>query len=413
MDDEQAAQPDQAAGEDWPAQPEPKAKPPIPNPIGCVLPFFAPWFFWLIWALLVPWILVADDPPVWVWVIWVIPIIWIVLPIPKPGQQGVVAEGSEPPAPPWYAGCWIWPTMVVLLVSIVGVAIVLLTSGGGGDGESIEAAPSTSEVRQDDVATTEARTDDATSTTAADTDPDDVVSSTTPATDAPVIEPPPTTVATTTTTTTTVAPTTTVPPTIPSTPLPPDTQAVVDAACAVDEDGAALTEESFVDADVAITTGPAAGSSPPPATNAPAGVEIEYVGVATATCPVRAVMVSVRVVESAEGVQVALALDFPEDVAGDGGYVADPNATDPVGMTSGWDQLFPYGESGLLEFDDQFMTIDTGATATTDANLVTFVVPVAEDVQMLNYVVQTFFRDGTTATDPISWSAATGTVPLA
>ena len=89
-------------------------------------------------------------------------------------------------------------------------------------------------------------------------------------------------------------------------------------------------------------------------------MEIEYVGVATGRCPARSVMVSVRVVESAADVQVALALDFPEDVAGDAGYVADPNATDPIGLTDGWDQLFPYGNDGLLQFDDQFMTIDTG-----------------------------------------------------
>lgn len=410
-----------SGGDAWPGQPTPQAKPRLATPVGCLLPFFAPWILWLVWLALLPLILLTDDPPVWVWIIWAVPIVWAFLPIPKPGQQGIVAEGSGPPAPPWYAGCWLWPTMVVLVLSIVTVVIVVLTSDGGdgGDGQSIEATPSTSEAREDDVATTEVRTDEATTTVAdSDDEPEDVVSSTAATTEAPVIEPVPTSAPETTTTTTvapttTIAPTTTVAPTVPAVPLPPDAQAIVDTNCAVDENGEILVELSFVDADAAITTGPAEDATPPLATNPPPGIEIDYVGVATGTCPARSVLVSVRVTESVENVQVALALDFPDDVAGDAGYAADPDATDPIGLTAGWDQLFPYGNDGLLQFDDQFSTIDTGATATAEGNLVTFVVPVADDVEMLTYLVQTFFRDGTTADDPIAWSAATGEIDLA
>ena len=43
----------------------------------------------------------------------------------------------------------------------------------------------------------------------------------------------------------------------------------------------------------------------------------------------------------------------------------------------------------------------------------TFVVPVPDELDVVAYLVQTFFRDGTTADDPIAWSAASGDVMLA
>ncbi len=385
--------------------------PPPKPPIGCLPIVALPWILWLGWVLLAPWMLLADDTQPWLWIVWLIPIIVVLIPIPKPMPQGVLAEGPEqdsPPTPPWWAGCWSWPVVAVLLLVVATVVIVLL-AGNGDDGESIESATPTTETRNGEPETTEVRVDETTTTVAPGVveDGDEIVASSTPTTDASVIESTPATAPASTTTT--AAPETTVP----DLSLPPDAQALVSAACAVDSAGAELTELTFQDGAADITSGPAAGSTPPPASNAPAGLEIDYVGTATATCPVRAVMLSVRLIAVVQDVQVALALDFPEDIAGDSGYVADPAATDPIGMTGGWDQLFPFSGGELLQFDDQFATIDVGATVSAEEDLVTFVVPVAEDVEMVGYTVQTFFRDGSTASDPIAWNAATGSIDLA
>lgn len=374
-----------------------------PSPLGCVVPFFLPWLLWLFWFVMFV-VLVVQAPPIWIWVIFLLPPLFVVfrkiVPPTNNSTEGppITPGGSVPP----WSGC-VWFPVIVLLPIVMLIAILVVlgqdddepTESTTNDGDRTEQPDTTGRTDEDDAAPPPADL--------VDDDPVEAVSSTVPPATPATAETVPEPVPAETTTTLAPEPSTTV---FVGTPLVPGAVAILDEECATSS--VDFTMENFND-DVAITMGPAEGGSPPLEASPPLAIEIEYVGAATGDCGNgRRLIVVADLGGPADAIQTSLAIDFPSSVAGDDGYVADPNGVGGIGQTGGWDQLFPVSDGNLSEFDDNFESLDIGVRYQIRGDVIAWSVPIPPDLGDVNYIVQTFFRNGVSEASPIVWSTATG-----
>lgn len=399
---------------------------PLPSPLSSCSPLFIFYGMWALWVVALIAMLLGDDPPLWSWIILFIPLLIAII-ISILGMVGTPTEGvvdDVATVPPW-SGCLSWTSVLLIVPTLIIILIVLLT---GGDSSSDEAV--TTETRTE-PADTGARTDE--SADSADDDNDDSddsdgdegndnegdrldddgdddtysdaqISSTAPPVTDLTVEtvaptPPPET-------TTTVAPET-----VPATTavavvqLPDGVITLLEDECVDDIE---LIADAFY-SDLERSTGPEAGGSPPLETNPPPGIGIEQVGTAIGGCDgERKLIVLADLAGDADSVQVSLAIDFDSSFVGDDGFLAEPDFLGGIGQTGGWDQLFPVSEGTLSSFDDNFDTIDVGATYTSQGGLALWSVPITNDPNDINFIVQSFFRNGTTEVSPIVWNTAAG-----
>lgn len=289
---------------------------------------------------------------------------------PTPDQQE--------PTPPSALWRW-WPVLVVaVLVILVGVVLAITTDQDSDDEQRADTALS-------DTSTTIVSSPPGTST------PE--VVATPPGTEAPADV---------------ISTTPTIPPTTEATagtPLSKDILAVLEEYCAQpDDDTSVFTMESFFD-EAELESGPPPGGTPDHATDPPSALHIEYVGAARAGCKdAKQVMVLARLAGPPDDVQVSLALDFPSEP----GHQADPAALAAIGQTPGWNQYHSLDKGVVVVLDEKFEPADTTAMFYAENNLVVFVQDVSPDHTEVGYIVQTFFRDGTTAESPVAWYATSG-----